>query len=557
MFCHFARNVFDISPVILIQSIKTMRTVSRSLSRQNAIWMLLLVACDSETELPTKPKTEPDFFTQTELLVLPGSSIVIDLKSVIEHSFESVSITITQQPLNGTLTQLDPFLLKYTSENFAQGVDQFIFSAVLDNSSTTVGGTIYIFTRGKLKDFPCGVYLVGDYIGVSEKKTASVKPLINDRLCGVNSNVDVFIHLQPKFGEAVVSGDSIIYTPGPSFNDSDELVYGLSAEGQEVSYGIVSVNKNETFPISTGFTDIFFVNDSVGFISGGAMIFKTNDGGKHWKELVYPRGEFEPITIEEIFFLDSDIGFAAFSKCLNQNDPACSGGWLMTKDGGLSWKSEELTVPVTSIFFTSPSSGYLGTSSYFEDYWDAPFHFTILKTIDGGETWEQVVENSSWVGNVKIRFVNEEIGYAFKVDNIFSTTDGGKTWTASPQDGYVGSLAVGDDDVAFASINSTLSITTPSTIVSSVNGVEWIPKADFPYSILAHEFSPSGGLGVAVGISGTIASTETLLLGKTTDKGENWAVVPGDFHGYPWGISIPSENVAYILFSDKIIKYHP
>jgi photosystem II stability/assembly factor-like uncharacterized protein len=533
-----------------------MRSVVSQFRLQNAIWMLLLIGCNSEPVVPIRPQATT-LLVQGEFFVLPGSSIVIDLQSVVNQPFNNTSLTIIEQPLTGTLTQLDSDLLKYTSENFGQGTDQFTFSAELDNSARPVSGLIRINGTSKLSEFPCDIYPVRDFVKTSKKSITSIKPLTNDRICGANGLVDVFIRIQPNFGDAVVSGDSIIYTPKPSFEESDELVYGMLVSGSnEVSYGIVSFDKNEAFAISAGFTDIFFVNDSVGFISGGNMLFKTNDGGRQWKEMVYPREEFETINIEEIFFLNTDIGFAAFSKCLNENDSGCSGGWMMTSDGGLSWKRVELTVPVTSIFFISTSTGYLSTSKIIEDYWDAYVRYTILKTIDGGETWEQVFENSALLGDLKVRFLNEELGYAFQIDNIYSTTNGGKTWRPSLPTGYVGSLA-SVEDIAFASFNSTLSYITPSIMVRSTGGTDWKQVSSFSNSILAHDFSPSGNLGVAVGISGMNGSISNLSINKTTDKGETWAKVPGDFSGFPSAISIPSDNVAYILCSDKIIKFNP
>jgi len=533
--------------------------VSQFLLR-NTIWTMLLVACESEPPIKPVRQPAPIIFSQSQFYVLPGSSIVIDFNSVIEQPFTSISLTISQRPINGSLTKIDPFLWKYTSENFAQDTDQFVFSAVLDNSSTTVGGIVYLIRRNKLGEFPCGTYPVSDYVGAVGKKSTSLKPLLNDRMCGVSGNVDLFVHIQPVFGEAVVSGDSIIYTSTHSYTESDEFVYGVYTPGNKVSYGIVSINKNETFAVPAGFTDIFFVNDSVGFISGGTMIFKTNDGGKHWKELVYPRGAFEAINIEEIFFLDPDTGYAAFSRCFYENDSDCSGGWMVTRDGGVTWKRVDLTVPVTSIFFTSPSNGYISSLSVTSnDFWDPIIYFTILKTVDGGESWKWSVDQGALVGDLKIRFANDQTGFAFNADKIYSTADGGETWTTAQQNGYVGSLALAAESVALASINSTVSIVTSSTFVKPGSGAEWEPVANFPYSILAHEFSPSGGLGLAVGIrgQGANASIESLAISKTTDKGKTWSTLPGDFNGYPRAISIPSENVAYILCTDKVIKYVP
>jgi photosystem II stability/assembly factor-like uncharacterized protein len=534
----------------------TMRTSISRLLRPRTIWILFLSACNSDPVVPFKPQN-PGVFIQKEIFMFPGSSIAIDLESVVGSPLESGSLAILEQPFSGSLQQLDPFFFKYTSEDFADGIDQFHFSAVLENNSRPASGIVRIIRMTNVSEFPCDIHPVQDFSYAARNKPTPIKPLVNDHICGVTSDLDVFIHLQPQFGNAVVSGDSIIYTPQVSFDGTDELVYGVSVAGSdEVLYGIISFDQNETLAISPGFKDIFFVSDSVGFISGGTMLFKTNDGGRHWKELVYPRGGYEALDIEEIFFLDLNIGFAAFSKCAYNDEPECRGGLLMTNDGGVSWKRVDFDHPVTSVFFTSPSTGYLSFKNIFtNDGWDPIIYFSIMKTIDGGETWKDIASKGALSGELKIRFVNDDLGYAFQADNIYGTTDAGITWTESTSDGYVGSI-VSAENIAFASLNSTYSYLTPSMIVRSINGAEWTPVATFQYSILAHDFSPSGSLGVAVGSPG-MGSMPTLAISRTVDKGDNWNTVTGNFNGFPRAISVPSENVAYILCADKVITFSP
>ncbi|HEX6891129.1 MAG TPA: hypothetical protein VF141_10550, partial [Chryseolinea sp.] len=77
---------------------------------------------------------------------------------------------------------------------------------------------------------------------------------------------------------------------------------------------------------------------------------------------------------------------------------------------------------------------------------------------------------------------------------------------------------------------------------------------------LSQDFSPEGELGVAVGISAlnpADPNSLTLTISKSTDKGETWVDLADQLNGFPWEISVPSADVAYILCSDKIIKYRP
>ena len=519
-----------------------------------------LLACDSFKEDPIGPANQVEF-TQTEFYILPMSATVIDLKSVINQSFISASLTISEPPAKGTLTEMDSFVLKYTpTVDFTDGQDRFVFSAVLADGTTIKNGTMTIYMIMSEKEFPCGVNAVEDIVRLKSPSAASVQVLKNDRICGRSGPVSVFIHLGPKFGEAVVVGDSLIYTPGPSFSDGDELVYGLSAStGEVVSFGLVSFNKKklEISKIQSGCNDIFFVDDMTGFIAG-ADIYKTIDGGKRWQLLFVPGGGEDFIDFKEIYFLDKDKGFAAFSRCWV--DDACLGGWMMTTDGGGSWKRVNLAQPVNSIFFTSSLTGFISTSR--KDPWDILVTQTILKTVDGGKTWDEVYKTVSDFGELKIRFADVLVGYAYDATRIYKTTDGGESWARSADNKFVISFAIASDEVACASFSSgSLSVTTPSAIVIAENGDMWKPVINFPYTILSHGFSPEGDLGVAVGISGSDPSvdpdSQILTISISTNKGKSWVDLTEHPDGFPWAISVPSADVAYILCSDRIIKYYP
>ena len=56
--------------------------------------------------------------------------------------------------------------------------------------------------------------------------------------------------------------------------------------------------------------------------------------------------------------------------------------------------------------------------------WILAYNTTILKTINGGETWEQL----NGFGGSSIYFLNEDIGFTIGL-NIYKTTDGGNSWT--------------------------------------------------------------------------------------------------------------------------------
>ena len=309
-----------------------------------------------------------------------------------------------------------------------------------------------------------------------------------------------------------------------------------------------------------GFTNIFFVDDMIGFIAGGSVIQKTIDGGRHWIQLTYPNGEDDYVTFEDIYFLDKDLGFAAFSGCSSAGQAACPGGWMMTKNGGESWNRTDLMYAVNSITFTSPRIGYKSTRQ--PDDWDGLKYNEVYKTVNGGETWDRVgYVNSNSDVDVKLRFATDSVGYAYEDERVSSTTDGGFTWDVF-FDGYLTSFALASENVICAS-SATIGLpgTVPSAIFRSENGSPFQVAINFPYTILSQGFSPEADLGVAIGISGANSSVEPtsqiLTISISTDTGKTWVDLAEHPDGFPWAISVPSAKAAYILCSGKIIKYSP
>ena len=259
--------------------------------------LLTILSCDSFKEDFIEPEKKV-MFSKTEYYVLPGSSVVIDLESVVTKSFTNASLSISSNPNRGTLFQLGPLLLKYDADRDLLNTDQFVFS-VLSEGQVIATETMTIFLKKDLAELPCALYAAEDKAYVKSGSTVSVSFLKNDRICGVADSPQISIHLNPRFGESKLVGDSIIvYTPGPGYSGRDELVYKVAdSSGENFSFGIVSISEWEVqffpTPISQmssptfsrdDMNEIFFVNDKTGFL-GGYGIYKTTDGGATWKAL--------------------------------------------------------------------------------------------------------------------------------------------------------------------------------------------------------------------------------------------------------------------------------
>lgn len=557
--------------------------------------LLTILSCDTFKEDFIEPGNQVIFST-TEYYVLPGSPLVIDLESAIKESYTNTSLTVSENPKRGTLSKLGTLLLKYyPGHKFLEGEDQFVFS-ILSNNEVIATETMRIFIKQDVEELPCPLYAVGDKLHVRPGSTVSVNFLKNDRICEVDdAQLQISIHMSPRFGEGKLVGDSIIvYTPGPGYLGRDGLVYKLSdSSGENFSYGFINISEwdvqffatpitpmwDKISPLISDLTEIFFVNDSTGFL-GGYGIYKTTDGGATWKESL-------PITVfsddanhysarayTDIYFFDADHGYASYTE----GSCTCSiTGLLQTVDGGDTWKDVFFphdiffgpTAPVTSTFFTSLTTGFVGVTYPPEDGADTdlPSH-SIRKTDDGGITWKDVLTNEAGFSSLNIRFADSKTGYAYDNYTMYKTIDGGESWNLAYEKEYIMSLAVTPLNILSANFTSgSVLETSPSTMFQSRDGEAWSPTINFPYAILEQRFSPNGNIGFAAGVSATDPSfvaykikeqggSQTLSINRSADKGATWTEFETEerLYGYPLSMAIPSDNVAYVLGFREVIK---
>jgi hypothetical protein len=147
---------------------------------------------------------------------------------------------------------------------------------------------------------------------------------------------------------------------------------------------------------------IQFVDERRGWLAGPAGIWTTGDGGSTWeRQRGFEPGTFGDAWLAQIGMRDPLHGFAYYrSTAVGMNQAA--GVLFHTDDGGKTWR----LVSATS-FPTTPLSG------------KAPNH-----SLPGSPTGELVVTGS---GSAKL------LGWLPASDRtyVYSTTDGGASWTSS------------------------------------------------------------------------------------------------------------------------------
>lgn len=166
-----------------------------------------------------------------------------------------------------------------------------------------------------------------------------------------------------------------------------------------------------TSPPNDQFMSLTFVNETTGVaVSNHGKIIKTTDAGKTWQTVATLGND---MLLGKVQFTDAQNGFVTAGDS--------DGGYLYkTTDGGSTWIRKsfnpiQLGIP-NDMFFINKNVGFVTGPKLF------------IKTKDGGNTWSNVMENSSNNFN-RINFKSISEGYATCNNGIyFKTTNGGNTW---------------------------------------------------------------------------------------------------------------------------------
>ncbi|MDP8206547.1 MAG: YCF48-related protein, partial [Candidatus Electryonea clarkiae] len=169
-----------------------------------------------------------------------------------------------------------------------------------------------------------------------------------------------------------------------------------------------------------GFGDVCFVNRDTGWITGSISgVLVTSNGGDDWE--VQDIQDIENVRlIHPIFFLNDNEGWLSNGRDM-----------IKTTDGGESWEVFDQVVDIweiSDIFFINSDTGYaVGGDEVFAV---APMFGTgiIWRTEDGGENWEILDVRAGHQFN-SITFADSLIGWAVGYSGVsYFTIDGGNHW---------------------------------------------------------------------------------------------------------------------------------
>ena len=178
--------------------------------------------------------------------------------------------------------------------------------------------------------------------------------------------------------------------------------------------------------INHGVTDYKYHIFAVGRVGTPANIIISHDGGNTWTSSSM---NDDCRMLFDIKMFDKNTGFvcAASDEDISKSNALI----LKTSDGGKSWKnvfqSDRPFETTWKASFPTSTTGYVTIQSYNPN--PEIKQQRIAKTTDGGETWKEInlVEDHS-AREFGIGFINENHGFVGTMNSGFETKDGGISW---------------------------------------------------------------------------------------------------------------------------------
>jgi photosystem II stability/assembly factor-like uncharacterized protein len=203
----------------------------------------------------------------------------------------------------------------------------------------------------------------------------------------------------------------------------------------------IEVTSSITGTIPEGICAIQAVNANViyaaGRVGGPPVIIKSVDGGASWVgKNLSPQCEM----ILDIHFQSEDTGyvFAGTSADITE----ASARILRTTDGGQNWipvytsnRQFEITWKAS---FPSSQVGYATIQSYNS----SSTQRYIVKTTDGGLTWNELPLVNNGTREFGIGFINDSVGWVGGENSGYQTLNGGLTWTSANLGQYANKFSI-------------------------------------------------------------------------------------------------------------------
>ncbi|UCE05148.1 MAG: T9SS type A sorting domain-containing protein [bacterium] len=278
---------------------------------------------------------------------------------------------------------------------------------------------------------------------------------------------------------------------------------------------------------------IYFFNENVGWAVGTRyvvepqtpedIILRTEDGGITWKS------QYSQQTAElyRACFIDSLHGWA-----VGKGTPA-GGKIIYTEDSGISWITQSNPSPTKILWAIAFRDQNLG--------WAAGEGGTMLKTVDGGDTWDEAT--SQFSRNLKaIGLTNSQIVMAVgNAGIIIKSDDDGSVWQEMSS-----AFTRGNYHAVYFTDSDTGWVVGPDkTILKSIDGGKnWTTQGSSGTERLWDVFFVNNRVGWTIGEPVSI-NEEGIIL-HTTDGGDEWIEQSSGTNDFLYSCFFINEQVGWI-----------
>ena len=286
------------------------------------------------------------------------------------------------------------------------------------------------------------------------------------------------------------------------------------------------------FPLTSGtglnLFCVTFTSENTGYTSGAyELILKTTNAGTNWFQ-VHSGANRDFLSMS---FPNELTGYAG------GGNPSGSPVILKTTNAGLNWSNVTpvISSSLLTITFSSVTTGFAGTE-----------FGIILKTTDGGTTWDTV--NNGGITDViaALTFIDSQTGYGVTGDTtqIIKTIDGGDNWSVL-NTGLTGEYYFWS--IKFLNINTGYAIDYQGKIIKTTNGgINWTEQQSTTTNTLRSISIINENTAYICGNNG--------LTIKTTNGGSNWSQQQSGTTNWLMSNYFTNENTGYIAGLGGVIR---